>query len=126
MARVTRIAHARPVNRDLLMGTEAYPIKESTAGWVAIDEEAFRSILEAAGISADDLVFPLPGWGDTRTKRHASKLIRVAAARVRERISRDMERGAVGNMVKAASGNLCQIGVGLGEEGLRWEDRSGG
>src|SRR3546814_12192654 len=75
MARVTRIAHARPVNRDLLMGTEAYPIKESTAGWVAIDEEAFRSILEAAGISADDLVFPLPGWGVTRNKGHNRKSV---------------------------------------------------
>src|SRR3546814_13287346 len=78
MARVTRIAHERPVNRDLLMGTEAYPIKESTAGWVAIDEEAFRSILEAAGISAVDLVFPLPGWGDTRANRPATKLIRFS------------------------------------------------
>src|SRR3546814_6024385 len=57
-------------------------------------------------------------WSSDVCSPDLSKLIRVAAPIVRERISRYIERGSVGNIVKAASGYRCQICVALGEPGL--------
>lgn len=117
-ARITRLASAKPADHDPLESTGSPASEESTTGWISIDETVFRSILQSGGISADDLVFPLPGWRDSRAKRHASTMIRVAAPIVRERISRYIERGPIGDQVKAASGYRCQICVALGLSGL--------
>lgn len=109
---------------ELLVGFERLTSIEnpasanSTAEWIAIDESAFRSILDGIGISADDLVFPLPGWGDIKTRRRASAVLQVGASMVRERISRYVERGPVGDLVKAANRYHCQICVELGLSGL--------
>jgi hypothetical protein len=118
MARITRIAAAKLVDHNVLTSTGGFETGNATTGWAAIDEVGFRSILEASGISADDLAFPLPLWCDARARRNASAIARVAAPIVRERISRYIERGPIGDRVKAASGYRCQICVALGLSGL--------
>lgn len=55
---------------------------------------------------------------DPELRRKVWKLTRNAAPIVKQRISRYVERGGVGTMVKAANGYRCQICVGLG---LDWQ-----
>jgi len=54
---------------------------------------------------------------DSEVRRKIWKLTRNAAPIVKHRVSRYVERGAIGTMVKAANGYRCQICDGLG---LNW------
>jgi hypothetical protein len=79
--------------------------------WLTVDEAAFSDLIERLGTSVDDLPMPVLTFQlATREERVTVwRTVRAAAPVVRERLSRYVERGCVGDMVKGASNYRCQI-----------------
>lgn len=115
--RVLRLACSPFLPPGEPIGPDGLPFVATNAGWNAIDEATFRSMLSANSIAPENLVFPISRRLHLDGAR-GSRLAMVAAPIVRERISRYVERGPVGDLVKAANGYRCQLCVALGLPGL--------
>lgn len=117
---VIRIRYLRRyLDRPLRLGEECLPhalIKVPPAATFPISAEAFRLVLDRLGENEEHLLagFGDERWSDPAALRAAWLQFRDAPPAVKERLSRYVERGPNGNLVKKANGYRCQICDGLG------------
>ena len=91
-----------------------------------ISGEDFRRILEVAGETSDNLSAPVPGDLAPDKIAEAEERYRHASPEIKERLSRTIERGNVGALVKRAVGYSCQVCGGLGLPALGFEKKRDG
>lgn len=84
--------------------------------WIPASESILEDILSATGGSLEDLSSPIDDQ-IIPPQTAVSKNILFAAPLVRNRVSRYIERGRAGDIVKAASEFCCQICQSLGLDG---------
>lgn len=92
--------------------------------WHVISEAALISIAERLGVSLDDLPIPIRLPVAPKSLASLWRTVRLAAPAVRERVSRYVERGRAGEIVKIGNDFRCQIceALGLPAEGFRKSD----
>ena len=86
--------------------------------WLALPEDDFDSVLRAWGTGLEQLSISTgsPDLNDRTTRSELWSRTRHAAPIVRERLSRYVERGQIGAMVKSANLYSCQICRALGRD----------
>ena len=95
--------------------------------WMAIDDAKLVRIIELLGISIEDLPIPTPPLAIAGPQQRAIiwSTVSSAAPVVKERISKYIERGPAGDLVKAANGYRCQICEALGLPALGFPKADG-
>src|SRR5262249_54097239 len=105
------------ISRLLLDGFQAasFPITASD----------FHAVLELLGEDVDDLATPQAGDTSPEALAALQRKYLHASPEVKERISRYIERGNVGAMVKKHFGYKCQVCAALGREPLGFRKENG-
>jgi EVE domain/HNH endonuclease len=83
----------------------------------AISRKAFEYVARLAGLSPDDLLASRAAR-DPATISQAHRVARDLTPKAKERMSKRIERGRVGSLVKAARKHRCQICEALGSEAV--------
>ncbi len=116
---IARLKEERPtLSPHVLNGLQAssFPISEGD----------FRLILDLLGEEADDLraAPPVPP-SDMGAVADLERKYRDAVPEVREAVSKSIERGPVGALVKKANGFKCKLGEALGAEPIGFKKPNG-
>lgn len=91
-----------------------------------IPERDFRSVLEMLDVALDDVANDAPTTEIAPDQlAEVEAKYRSACPEVKERVSRTIERGPVGALVKKANGFRCQICEALGQDPLGFRKPSG-
>jgi predicted HNH restriction endonuclease/predicted RNA-binding protein with PUA-like domain len=115
---IERLNAERPnISRLLLDGFQAasFPITASD----------FHAVLELLGEDVDDLAAPQEGDTSPEALTVLQRKYLHASPEVKERISRYIERGSTGTMVKKQLGYKCQVCAALGREPLGFRKNNG-
>ncbi|QEH81573.1 hypothetical protein EIK56_27195 [Sphingomonas sp. C8-2] len=86
--------------------------------------EAFEHFAALAGVTAADLIGERAARSPATT-RQAEALAAGLDPKARERVSRYIERGSIGDAVKARHGGRCQICAALGADGIAFHKADG-
>lgn len=96
------------------------PIVELALRGAIVSEQAFIDVVGTFGASVDQLpmLANTPDLRDPRVRKRVWDLARNATPIIKHRISRYVERGQIGTMVKLANGYRCQVCDAMGQT---WE-----
>jgi predicted HNH restriction endonuclease/predicted RNA-binding protein with PUA-like domain len=115
---IERLNAERPnISRLLLDGFQAasFPITASD----------FHAVLELLGEDVEDLAAPQEGDTSPEVLAALQRRYLHASPEVKERISRYIERGSIGAMVKQQLGYKCQVCTALGREAFSFRKDNG-
>lgn len=129
IATLTRITKTTQLERDLLIGSDVFDGigEDNDERWIAIEQTKLAILVELLGTSLEDLRIPVPTLKKANQQQRAaiSRLVSSAAPVVQERLSKYVERGRAGSVVKAANGYRCQICEALGLPALGFRKLDG-
>jgi len=120
----------KPLTIDMLRDARPSASKLLLNGFQAasfrIPADDFRAVMELLGEDLDDLPSPPPNFDTTSAALAAmEKKYRHASPEVKERISKYIERGSIGGLVKKQTGFKCQVCDALGRDPLGFKKKSG-